>query len=122
LENVEMPLYPTAEKSGDIRTSAVSLLKLLGLHDKINASASKLSGGEEQRVAVARALIHKPAMIFGDEPTGSLDEDTGTTIMREFKRISRRGKAILVATHDNTWESYADKLLHLRSGKLTSAR
>ena len=122
LENVEMPLYPTKDKSEDIRSRSVSLLKLVGLHDKINASASKLSGGEESRVAIARALITRPEVIFADEPTGNLDEDTGTTIMREFKRVSRRGEAVLVATHDDSWKEYADRLFHLRSGKLTSSR
>ncbi len=118
LENVEVPLVPGKIKGGEMRRRSLSLLKQVGLYDRIDHFPTELSGGEQQRVAIARALINEPRVLFADEPTGNLDEDTGSSIMRLLKRISREGTAIMVATHNQALTTYADHVVRLRAGKL----
>ncbi|MFX1513696.1 MAG: ABC transporter ATP-binding protein [Promethearchaeota archaeon] len=118
LENVEIPLVPGKVKAGEMRRRSLSLLKQVGLYDRIDHFPSELSGGEQQRVAIARALINEPRVLFADEPTGNLDEDTGNSILRLLKRISREGTAIMIATHNQALTSFADKVVKLRAGKV----
>jgi putative ABC transport system ATP-binding protein len=117
LENIESPLYPIKIKGREIRTRAVSLLKQVGLWDKADNYPDELSGGEQQRVGIARALVGKPRIIFADEPTGNLDQDNATSIMRLLKSFTKRDTAILIVTHNEELKRYADTTHRMSSGR-----
>ena len=123
LENVMVPLYPSKEiKTNQLKLEALTLLKQVGVFDTINERANRLSGGEQQRVAIARALITKPKIIFADEPTGNLDEATGKKIMELLKRQTTHDRAVVVVSHNQSLQSYADVVYEMRSGKLTKVK
>jgi putative ABC transport system ATP-binding protein len=119
LENVELPLHVP----GGIRrpsSSAEKLLSEVGLRHRLHHRPAQLSGGEQQRVAVARALITEPAIIVADEPTGNLDTSTGDELITLLLDLrTRRGTTLLVATHDNDLAVRADRILRVRDGRLT---
>ncbi|MHA1975206.1 MAG: ABC transporter ATP-binding protein [Candidatus Hodarchaeales archaeon] len=117
LENIESPLYPLKIKGKEIRTRAISLLKQVGLWDKADNYPDELSGGEQQRVGIARALVGKPRIIFADEPTGNLDQDNAASIMRLLKSFTKRDTSILVVTHNEDLKRYADTTYRLSSGR-----
>lgn len=117
LENIESPLYPVKIKTREIRTRSVSLLKQVGLWDKADNYPDELSGGEQQRVGIARALVGKPRIIFADEPTGNLDEDNASSTMRLLKSFTKRDTAILVVTHNEELKRYADITHRVSSGR-----
>ena len=117
LENIESPLYPTKVKSKEIRTRAISLLKQVGCWDKADNYPDELSGGEQQRVGIARALVGKPRIIFADEPTGNLDVDNAASIMRLLKSFTKRDTAILVVTHNEELKKYADTTFRMSAGR-----
>ena len=117
LENIESPLYPLKIKGREIRTRAISLLKQVGLWDKADNYPDELSGGEQQRVGIARALVGKPRIIFADEPTGNLDEDNAASIMRLLKSFTKRDTAVLVVTHNEDLKRYADMTHRMSSGR-----
>ncbi len=117
LENIESPMYPLKIKGREMRTRAVSLLKQVGLWDKADNYPDELSGGEQQRVGIARALVGKPRIIFADEPTGNLDEDNAASIMRLLKSFTKRDTSILVVTHNEELKRYADQTHKMSSGR-----
>ncbi|MHA1214408.1 MAG: ABC transporter ATP-binding protein [Candidatus Hodarchaeales archaeon] len=117
LENIESPLYPLKIKGKEIRTRAISLLKQVGLWDKADNYPDELSGGEQQRVGIARALVGKPKIIFADEPTGNLDQDNAASVMRLLKSFTKRDTSILVVTHNEDLKRYADVTYRLSSGR-----
>jgi putative ABC transport system ATP-binding protein len=82
----------------------------------MNQKPLQLSGGQEQRVAIARALVNNPEIIFADEPTGSLDSDTGIEIMELLKELNKQGKTIIMVTHDEDLTKYASKVIKLKDG------
>jgi len=124
IENVMLPLLPSKKiKTQDIRLEALSLLKQVGIFDTTNERAVKLSGGEQQRVAIARALISKPVLLLADEPTGSVDEQTGSKIMDLLKRQTRgHGRAVIFVSHNSDLKKYADHIWNMRQGKLTKEK
>lgn len=123
LENVMIPMLPSKEKTSNVRIEAMSLLKQVGIFDTQHERAIKLSGGEQQRVSIARALIAKPKIIFADEPTGSVDEDTGKKIMDLLQRQTRgHGRAVVVVSHNPDLKKYADHIWNMRQGKLTKEK
>ncbi len=117
LENIESPLYPLKIKSKEIRTRAISLLKQVGLWDKVDNYPDELSGGEQQRIGIARALVGKPKIIFADEPTGNLDVDNAGSVMRLLKSFTKRDTAILVVTHNEELKKYSDKAYRMSNGR-----
>jgi putative ABC transport system ATP-binding protein len=117
LENIESPLYPMKIKTKEIRTRAISLLKQVGCWDKADNFPDELSGGEQQRVGIARALVGKPRIIFADEPTGNLDVDNAASIMRLLKSFTKRDTAILVVTHNEELKKYADITFRMSAGR-----
>ncbi len=117
LENIESPLYPLKIKSKEIRTRAISLLKQVGLWDKVDNFPDELSGGEQQRIGIARALVGKPKIIFADEPTGNLDLDNAGSVMRLLKSFTKRDTAILVVSHNEELKKYADKAHRMSNGR-----
>ena len=101
-ENVLLPLRAAGKKYGDLRKRANSVLYSVGLSSKRHQFPMKLSGGEQQRVVIARAMALRPSILIADEPTGSLDQPMGDKIMSLFEELNKQGTAILVATHDKS--------------------
>ena len=118
--NVALPLALAAGDKGDIEARADSMLELVGLGGRGADYARDLSGGELQRIAIARALIHKPALILADEPTGNLDSDTAARILKLFADAARNsGSAGLLVTHSPAAAAIADRTLELTATGLT---
>ena len=99
-ENVAFALYVTGAPRKEIRTQVPEVLELVGLQDRANAYPHQLSGGEQQRICIARALVHNPPILLADEPTGNLDPDTSWDIVQLLAQINNRGTTIVVASHD----------------------
>lgn len=99
-ENVAYAMEVTGQKRRTIRTKVPQILELVGLQHKMGAYPDQLSGGEQQRVSIARAFVSQPPILIADEPTGNLDPDTSVGIMQLLHRINRIGTTVLVATHD----------------------
>lgn len=118
VENVEVPMYPTKIDTGELRTRAVQLLRRLELMDREKHYPKEMSGGEQQRVGIARALVKEPKIIFADEPTGNLDLEAGEKLMRLLKIICRQGTAIIVATHNQELRKYADRVIDIIDGHI----
>jgi lipoprotein-releasing system ATP-binding protein len=119
LENVVLPQVIHGTSPEDARARAASLLGTLGLGHRLDHRPSKLSGGEQQRVAVARALANRPPLILADEPTGNLDEATSDRVFAEFITLVRgEGSAALVATHNERLAARMDRVVRLHEGHL----
>ena len=97
---------------------ALDALERVGLRERAKHLPSQLSGGEQQRVCVARALINHPELILADEPTGNLDTATGELVMKTFRRLQKRGKTIVLIAHDAEVAAWADRTVHIRDGRL----
>ena len=118
-ENVVMPQLVRGTDPEAARKRAEDLLGALGLAQRMDHRPSKLSGGEQQRVAVARALANKPPLVLADEPTGNLDEHTADTVFAEFLNLVRgEGSAALVATHNERIAAKMDRVVRLHEGRL----
>ena len=118
-ENVVLPQLIRDRSRAEADERAQSLLTALGLGHRLTHRPSQLSGGEQQRVAVARALANKPALVLADEPTGNLDEATADVVLAEFLRLVRgEGSAALVATHNERMALKMDRVVRLHEGKL----
>jgi len=118
-ENVVLPQMIQGRARGAAETRAAVLLDALGLAERRTHKPSQLSGGEQQRVAVARALANSPALILADEPTGNLDEATANVVLAEFLRLVRgEGAAALVATHNERLAAKMDRVVRLHEGRL----
>lgn len=122
-ENITLPLLIDGKNPRQYQDRLDTLLNLVGLADRRRHKPDQLSGGEQQRVSLARALITEPEILLADEPTGNLDSKTGISIM-ELLRLSRDelGQTIVVVTHDARAASYADRVVFLRDGKIVSER
>jgi lipoprotein-releasing system ATP-binding protein len=120
IENVVLPQLVKGTLRADADARASELLTTLGLGHRLTHRPSQLSGGEQQRVAVARALANRPALILADEPTGNLDEATAEIVFGEFLRLVRQeGSAALVATHNERLAARMDRVLRLHEGHLS---
>ncbi len=118
LENVALPMtFQGASRKQKIQ-KAKELLELVGLKDRMNHLPGELSGGQKQRVAIARALINDPEIILADEPTGNLDTKTGDEIMKVLKDLNKKGKTIILVTHNPELTKLSNKVINLRDGKL----
>jgi len=119
LENVIIPQLIRGATRAEAEARATSLLRALGLAERTTHRPSRLSGGEQQRVAVARALANRPALVLADEPTGNLDEATADLVFAEFLSLVRgEGSAALVATHNERIAARMDRVLRLHDGVL----
>ena len=119
LENVVLPQLVFGADMNSARTRASDLLGTLGLSKRLDHRPSKLSGGEQQRVAVARALANRPPLVLADEPTGNLDEATADNVFAQFLNLVRvEGSAALVATHNERLAARMDRVLRLHEGRL----
>ncbi|WP_338245229.1 ABC transporter ATP-binding protein [Aurantiacibacter hainanensis] len=118
-ENVMLPQLLLGTKRADAVTRAEELLGALGLEHRLDHRPSQLSGGEQQRVAVARALANKPHLVLADEPTGNLDEKTADRVLGQFLELVRgQGSAALVATHNERLASRMDRVVRLHDGRI----
>jgi putative ABC transport system ATP-binding protein len=122
LENVELGLGVSGRyKGSELRRRAVEMLEAVGLSERMGHKPEQLSGGQRQRVAIARALASEPAMLLADEPTASLDKESGREVVDHMKRLAtEQGTTILIVTHDNRILDVADRIVHLEDGVLTS--
>jgi putative ABC transport system ATP-binding protein len=122
VENVELGLRVTGRyKKSDLRARAMTMLESVGLGERMFYRPEQLSGGQRQRVAIARALAAEPAMLLADEPTASLDKDSGREVVEHMQRLAReQGTTILLVTHDNRILDVADRIVHLEDGELMS--
>lgn len=118
LENVELSMRFSRMPKKERQERARDLLEELGLGDRINHKPSELSGGEQQRVSIARALANRPAVILADEPTGEVDSKTRDSIVRIFKGLSKKGQTILVVTHDPEVAKECTRVLRITDGMI----
>lgn len=118
-ENVMLPMYVNKSiKSNEMKIKSMELLDLLGLKERASHFPKELSGGEQQRVAIARALANNPSFIFADEPTGNLDTENELIVFDFLKKLSQRGKCVLVVSHDEIVKEYSDELYLMDKGSL----
>jgi len=120
LHNVALPLFYAGLPARQRLALAQLALEQVGLGDRSRHQPSQLSGGEQQRVAVARALINDPAVLLADEPTGNLDSKTGEEIMALFSKLHESGRTIVVVTHDEQIALNARRVIRLRDGLVVS--
>ncbi|MBX3006137.1 MAG: ABC transporter ATP-binding protein [Anaerolineales bacterium] len=121
LENVTLPAELRGTSLKQAQARAQELLAQVGLAERASTFPDRLSGGEQQRVAIARALAHDPLLVLADEPTGNLDEETGTQIMALLEQLTRQaGKNLIMATHNLENARLADRVLRMHEGKLVS--
>jgi putative ABC transport system ATP-binding protein len=116
MENVLLPLAIVAMKSHEKRTTARRALDRVGLGGKSDRLPNQLSGGEQERVAIARAIVNNPQILLADEPTGNLDSRTSEEVMALFRELNDNGQTIVMVTHNPDNGTYADRTIHLKDG------
>lgn len=117
IENVEIPMAVTGIKKKNQREMAMDVLKVVGLEQKSDRLPDQLSGGEQERVAIARAIVNKPPLILADEPTGNLDSNTATGIMELLKSLNKDGHTIIMVTHNQKMSEYASRTINIVDGE-----
>ena len=118
VENVALPLLYAGVPLKERRERAEEALKSVGLGDRLNFLPNQLSGGQCQRIAIARAMVGKPDLLLADEPTGALDTKSGNQIMDIFRQLSNEGMTIIMITHEPSIAQCADKIYHILDGEL----
>ncbi len=119
VENVETPLMLAEVRPRERRTRALELLESVGLASRADHKPNQLSGGEMQRVAVARSLANRPLLLLADEPTGNLDSQTGRGILNLLREtVSQQGVTLVLVTHDPFVAGFADRIVHMKDGKI----
>ena len=118
LENVQLPLVFKTQRE-DVGDRPLEVLRAVGLDEKLDThTPSELSGGQQQRVAIARALVNNPEILLCDEPTGNLDRKTGTGIMELLTEMNRKGKTIIMVTHDAKTAEYSNRVITIEDGRI----
>lgn len=118
-ENVALPMKIRGVSQNELSTNAMSALKAVGLDDKAHKNAMDLSGGEKQRVCIARALVGDPNVIFADEPTGNLDSKTGETVEDLLFQLNQeKGITLIIVTHDEDLAAKCERIIELRDGRI----
>jgi len=122
LENVCIPGWIAGTNKNELEARALKLLKILGLQDRASHKPSELSGGEQQRVAVARALINNPDIVFADEPTGNLDSKHAQELHELFLHLQKTmGQTFLIVTHNEALAKMSDRVVHMKDGYIVEA-
>ncbi|WP_111510665.1 ABC transporter ATP-binding protein [Mycobacterium kyogaense] len=121
VENVELPLMFEPYDRDALRQRAIELLELVGLGHRIHHQPTKMSGGEQQRTAIARSLISNPALVLADEPTANLDHRTGETVVRLLRELcSTMGVTVVASTHDSTVADEASRVVRMKDGQIVN--
>jgi ABC-type lipoprotein export system ATPase subunit len=121
MENVLLPLRYVKSRVGDGKARARELLEVVGLAERIRHRPDELSGGEQQRVAIARSLINRPALVLGDEPTGAVDTQTSMELLALMRRMNREENVtFMIVSHDLELASRADRMVRLKDGRVIS--
>ncbi len=118
VDNVALPLVLRRAGRAEIASRVAEALREVGLEAKGRAFPAQLSGGQLQRAAIARAIVHRPAIVLADEPTGNLDSQTGALVLRLLRGIADCGQSILLATHSDDAAAVCDRVIHLRDGRV----
>jgi len=122
LENVLLPALIAGRRDADLRRRALDLLRGVGLGDRAEHRPAELSGGEQQRVSIARAILLSPELVLADEPTGNLDSRAGAQVLRLLRELNRsEGRTIVMVTHDPSAAAMADRVVFLRDGAVAGA-
>jgi len=120
LENVAVPLMMQGKYKSEAYKEAKKSLEIVGLGIRLNNLPSQLSGGEQQRTSIARALAHKPKILFADEPTANLDNESSETVMKLFQEVHKQGQTIIMVTHEETFSKFSERVVTLDDGKIIS--
>lgn len=120
LENVALPLLMQDIGEQEAYQRAIEHLKKVGLGERLHNLPSKLSGGEQQRVSIARAIAHDPKILFADEPTANLDNESSRVVMDFFKELHKEGQTIIMVTHEPEYSKIAERIVRLDDGKIVS--
>jgi putative ABC transport system ATP-binding protein len=118
VENVEIPMLILGAKARDARARAIEVLDHVGLAARADHRPDQLSGGEQQRVTVARALVHRPAIVWADEPTGNLDTESTAAVMDLFETLNAEGQTIVMVTHNPRVAQCAARTIFMRDGRI----
>jgi lipoprotein-releasing system ATP-binding protein len=119
VENVCIPGWLAGRKKKEVENKAKELLEILGLKERLDNKPNQLSGGEQQRVAVARALINNPAIVFADEPTGNLDSENAKELHQLFFELRNKfSQTFLIVTHNEELAQLGDRILHMKDGRI----
>ena len=121
VENVELPLLLAGAGANEARTRAEETLERVGLAHRVNHRPSELSGGEQQRVTIARALAGRPAIVWADEPTGNLDTETAGAVMDLLLELNAEGLTLVLVTHDHSIGGLAERVITMRDGVIESS-
>lgn len=122
LENIMIPAYIAGKSNSEAKQRALELLEFMGLSDRAHHKPAELSGGEKQRVAVARALVNKPAVILADEPSGSLDSKNKAELHQLFFDLrDKLGQTFVIVTHDEGLAAITDRTIHMKDGEIWGA-
>ncbi len=122
LKNVELPMMYAGMPKNERFHRAQHYLEIVGMKDRMNHFPNELSGGQKQRVAIARALSNQPSILLADEPTGSLDSETGQSVMNLFHRFHEEGKTIILITHSHELAEQCERILVLKDGNFIEER
>jgi putative ABC transport system ATP-binding protein len=117
-ENVMIPLLMQGYSMDQARLASVEMLEKVSLAHRQENKPSQLSGGEQQRVSIARAMAHDPKILFADEPTANLDSVSGHSIIELFKELHQKGQTIVMVTHEEEYAKYCDRIVYLEDGKI----
>jgi putative ABC transport system ATP-binding protein len=118
LQNVELPLIYMGSANRSRRESAMRTLEQVGIADRARHAPTQLSGGQSQRAAIARALVNDPKILLADEPTGNLDSHTGEAILELFRDLNRKGRTVVIVTHDPKIAAQANRRIEIRDGRI----
>lgn len=118
LENVELPLIYRGVSKAQRRELALKALEKVGLEQRVSHKPSEMSGGQQQRVAIARAIAQAPPIILADEPTGNLDSHSSEEVMGILHELHEEGRCVILITHDNTIAAGAERIIHIKDGKI----
>lgn len=122
LENVVIPLLMQNLDRKKAEKMAALALQRVGLGERLNNLPSQMSGGEQQRASIARAVAHHPSILFADEPTANLDRQSSETVMQIFKDLNKEGQTIIMVTHEEEYGRVADRIVHLDDGRIVSRK